>query len=233
MMMNRFDEIPNSKDEFLQSLEMLLAPLSETERKDALSFYLEYFDEAGSENEMSVLKQLGSPKSVADKILSESGYVTEVDEEKNEGENDKKEETIKSNTPISNTKSSITKNPALLILIVIAAILTFPIWIYVIGVIIGLIGALIGILFGIFGAALGLLIGGIVTSIVGAVAIASSVFDGLLALGIGLVMFGIGLLLIPLLVKLCVTVIPAVIRFVIDIVKLPFRRKVNIHENVV
>ena len=25
-MMNRFDEIPNSKDEFLQSLEMLLAP---------------------------------------------------------------------------------------------------------------------------------------------------------------------------------------------------------------
>jgi hypothetical protein len=65
------------------------------------------------------------------------------------------------------------------------------------------------------------------------VAIASSVFDGLLALGIGLVMFGIGLLLIPLLVKLCVTVIPAVIRFVIDIVKLPFRRKVNIHENVV
>ena len=110
--MNRFDEIPNSKDEFLQSLEMLLAPLSETERKDALSFYLEYFDEAGSENEMSVLNQLGSPKSVADKILSESGYVTEVDEEKNEGENDKKEETIKSNTPISNTKSSI-QNPAL------------------------------------------------------------------------------------------------------------------------
>ena len=109
MMMNRFDEIPNSKDEFLQSLEMLLAPLSETERKDALSFYLEYFDEAGSENEMSVLNQLGSPKSVADKILSESGYVTEVDEEKNEGENDKKEETIKSNTPISNTKSSIKK----------------------------------------------------------------------------------------------------------------------------
>ena len=232
-MMNRFDEIPNSKDEFLQSLEMLLTPLSETERKDALSFYLEYFDEAGSENEMSVLNQLGSPKSVADKILSESGYFTEVDEEKNEGENDKKEETIKSNTPISNTKSSITKNPALLILIVIAAILTFPIWISAFGVLIGLFGALIGILFGIIGAAIGLVIGGIATFVAGAVTIASSVFDGLLALGIGLVMFGIGLLLIPLLVKLCVTVIPAVIRFVIDIVKLPFRRKVNIHENVV
>ena len=137
-MMNRFDEIPNSKDEFLQSLEMLLAPLSETERKDALSFYLEYFDEAGSENEMSVLNQLGSPKSVADKILSESGYVTEVDEEKNEGENDKKEETIKSITPISNTKSSI-KNLHYS-LIVIAAIL-IPHMDIRYGVIIGLIGA--------------------------------------------------------------------------------------------
>lgn len=232
--MNRFVEIPNSKDEFLQSLEKLLSPLSETERKDALSYYLEYFDEAGPENEQSVLKQLGSPKSVADKILSESGYVIEAqaEEEKTE-ENNKKEEKVHTNSPPVNESTPIYKNPAMLILIIIVAILTFPIWISIFGVLIGLFGAVIGILFGLFGAALGLLAGGFVTAIVGVVTLASSVFDGLLALGIGLVMFGMGLLLIPLLIKACTTIIPAAIKFVIDVVKLPFKRKVNVHENVI
>ena len=48
--------------QFMQELEKLLADISETERQDALDFYNSYFDDAGAENEASVLRELGSPK---------------------------------------------------------------------------------------------------------------------------------------------------------------------------
>ena len=51
--------------QFMQELEKLLADISETERQDALDFYNSYFDDAGAENEASVLRELGSPKKVA------------------------------------------------------------------------------------------------------------------------------------------------------------------------
>ena len=50
---------------FMQELEKLLADISETERQDALDFYNSYFDDAGAENEASVLRELGSPEKVA------------------------------------------------------------------------------------------------------------------------------------------------------------------------
>lgn len=51
--------------QFMQELEKLLADISETERQDALDFYNSYFDDAGAENEASVLRELGSPEKVA------------------------------------------------------------------------------------------------------------------------------------------------------------------------
>ena len=56
---------------FLAALEQLLAPLPETERKDALSYYEDYLDAAGSENEARAIAELGSPEEVARKILDE------------------------------------------------------------------------------------------------------------------------------------------------------------------
>lgn len=44
--------------QFMQELEKLLADISETERQDALDFYNSYFDDAGAENEASVLRNL-------------------------------------------------------------------------------------------------------------------------------------------------------------------------------
>lgn len=56
---------------FLAALEQLLAPLPETERKDALSYYEDYLDTAGPENEARAIAELGSPEEVARKILDE------------------------------------------------------------------------------------------------------------------------------------------------------------------
>ena len=68
--------------QFMQELEKLLADISETERQDALDFYNSYFDDAGAENEASVLRELGSPKKVAAIITPSfqtiSNAVTEI-----------------------------------------------------------------------------------------------------------------------------------------------------------
>lgn len=232
--MNKFAEIPESKEEFLQCLEKLLSPLSETERNDAILYYSEYFDDAGIENEKVILAQLGSPKSVANKIISEGGYIVEVKENTNENENNETKENIgnKNYSTYEQKQTPFYKNPTTLLLIIIIAIFTFPIWISVLGIIIGLLGAVFGIFMGLVGVVIGLIVGGLATCVVGAVTIASSLFDGLLTLGVGLILFGIGLLMVPLIVKICTTIIPAIVRFTIDVIKLPFRRKVKTHESV-
>lgn len=67
-----------NKNEFLSQLEKFLSDLPEEERREAMEYYVEYFDEAGPEKEMDVLKEFGSPKEVADRIheeLAEKGLI--------------------------------------------------------------------------------------------------------------------------------------------------------------
>jgi len=55
--------------EFLQQLAANLQCLQEEERASAMAYYHEYFEEAGEENEMEAVERLGSPQSVAERII--------------------------------------------------------------------------------------------------------------------------------------------------------------------
>lgn len=50
------------RKEFMERLEMLLYDVQEEERKEALCFYNDYFDDAGEENEDEVIRELESPE---------------------------------------------------------------------------------------------------------------------------------------------------------------------------
>lgn len=52
------------REEFLKQLEQLLDGISEEEKADALAFYRSYFEDAGEENEESVIAELESPEKV-------------------------------------------------------------------------------------------------------------------------------------------------------------------------
>ena len=56
------------KDAFLKRLEMLLSEISAEEREEAMAFYRGYFEDAGEENEETILAELGSPENVAETI---------------------------------------------------------------------------------------------------------------------------------------------------------------------
>lgn len=58
---------------YLARLEELLAPLPAQERQEALNYYEEYFDAAGSENEEQTAAELGDPAEVARNILEGEG----------------------------------------------------------------------------------------------------------------------------------------------------------------
>lgn len=64
-----------TRTDYMKSLERLLAALPETERRDALNYYEEYFDDAGADNEAATIAELGTPEEVAQKILENQEFV--------------------------------------------------------------------------------------------------------------------------------------------------------------
>lgn len=60
-----------TRKEFMQELRSRLGRLSPDERDAACAYYEEYFDEAGPDREQDVIRELGSPQSVASRILAE------------------------------------------------------------------------------------------------------------------------------------------------------------------
>lgn len=61
-----------NKIEFLSRLRIALAPLPEDERDAAMIYYEEFFDDAGVENEQSVIAEFGSPEELAKSIVEEN-----------------------------------------------------------------------------------------------------------------------------------------------------------------
>lgn len=54
-----------NRKEFMERLEALLGVIPEEERREALQFYTDYFEDAGEENEARVIEELVSPEKVA------------------------------------------------------------------------------------------------------------------------------------------------------------------------
>lgn len=74
-MMNRAD--------FMKNLAELLADVPPTERDEAIQYYNDYFDDAGEENEQSVIESLGTPWQLAESIkagLADGGNIGEFTE---------------------------------------------------------------------------------------------------------------------------------------------------------
>ena len=62
-----------NKNQFLAELRHRLRNLPQAEVEGAIAYYTEYFDEAGEENQDSIIAELGSPAAMAAKIIGEYG----------------------------------------------------------------------------------------------------------------------------------------------------------------
>lgn len=165
-----------SKNEYIKRLKKGLKGLTKNEIDDCIQYYEEYFSDAGEENVDKVIKELGSPESVAKKVSAEA-CIERID---NGSEKDKKS--------FAN------------IWILVAAICSAPFWgpigIAIVAVIFAVMITIFAVTFAIGVTCVALIGSGILSFFVGIVALFASMPDGLLAMGISLIILAIGLLVL-------------------------------------
>ena len=263
-----------NRAEFMNRLTALLTDVSPTEREEAIQYYNDYFDDAGVENEESVIASLGTPEELARSIkaglndggntgeFTEAGFKGYSESRQNEvmqtGQNDNASSgsyTDGQKSPYGQTsygqragqspygQTSYGQNAqgstgngtqkkqmsgGMIALIVIAVILSSPLWIGLLGGLFGVVVGLLATLLSLFVAfmALGAALagGGIALFIAGFATLFSAPFAGICLIGGGMVLFAIGLVFIWLMVLVIGTAVPALIRGVVKLCNRIFHR---------
>lgn len=209
--------------EFMEQLERLLWDISESDRMDAITYYTDYFDEAGIENEADVIQEIGSPEKVAEMIKTDLNTTgNERAEYTEQGYSDGRSG-VNPNTPIRREgryQDPKEKRKIPWALIIVLFIFATPM---LLGVGAGLLGGLIGIVAGVFGIIIaavaggaGCLIAGIVCFVVGIFRIGFQPLDGLVTLGVGSLLVAVGLLLLVLFVWIAFKWVPALFRICVN-----------------
>ena len=211
------------REEFMLKLESLLQDISKEEREEALQYYKDYFDDAGAENEDSIIKELGSPEKVAKTLKEDIGENPSEDSEYSEmGYNYSSENT--GNAPAVK-KKPWTNDTLKIILIVLIIIVGTPIIMPIAAVPIAVLVAIAAVIFGF-------LVSGIVIGIVGISMIVLGISKIPVAAALALGFSGTGLLLVAagaalsvLIWKLVSTVVPKVFRWAVELVKKLFHKE--------
>lgn len=215
-----------TREEFLRRLNELLSDVTDEERAEAIRFYEEYLDDAGPEQEAQVLAELGSPEKVAAIIRANvPGSRVQPEPQAAQAQSGPA-------APGAGAAAAIPLPPYArpgavppapprkgmsdrTILLIILAVVLFPLWI-------GLAGTIFGILMGLVGAALGLFFGGVGT-VVGIVAVlaantpaafAAGWPTGLFMVGLCLLGLALGIALIAVAVWLVAWLLPACWRLI-------------------
>lgn len=207
-----------NRNEFLRQLEQLLCDIPENERREAMEYYRNYFEDAGPEKEAQIIEELGSPQEVAASIkrnLFGEGY-SDYDFVKEEKHQD----------IYGNRQNKTTRN----ILIAVIIVLTFPLWVGIIGAAFGILIGGMAVVFALVVAVIAivaaLLIGGIVLFGIGMF----HIFTGFPAVGlvlaaVGMFMLAAAVLGIAAMVWLVGRILPWTLRAIVRLCKRPFQKR--------
>lgn len=188
-----------NREKFLEELASLLKDIPQAEREDILQYYQDYFDDGGVENEEKIIKELGSPKEVAENI--KSGLDNENSEKHTDGENNRQENQNEQTYTRVEPTAQTSNNIPLLICIGIGILLLSP-------AIISIIATIIGLFVGIFFTGIGLILGGIACLGIAVTGALAELAVSLLTAGIGLVLISIGIGILYLSIKILQFAIP-------------------------
>lgn len=172
-----------TRTEYIAKLTKYLRKLPQQDYEEAIEYFMEYFEEAGPENEARVIAELGTPKEAAHEVISR------LLEEK-----------------IVEDKSSLRNKTAILwiaILAVLASPVALPILLFFLAMIVTLLMIIFAVIVTALALTFALLISGVYTFFTSfsllSVSLASTLFGG----GLGLLMFGGALLLLLISFEIC------------------------------
>ncbi len=227
-----------NRREFMEQLRRLLYDIPVKDREEALEYYEGYFDDAGVENEASVIRELGSPGRIAAEIKAglnsdpNAGEYTDTGYHNTQAGNS---ETDSGYRPARYGQASQRNRPkkkmdsgVKTLLIIAFAVISFPIWGGLLGVVfslvMGIVGILLGLLVGTLFGGIGIAIVSVVLAVVGITNMATSFSLGLAMLGMGMVLLALGIVLLVGFGWLVSKAIPALVRFMIDLFHKVFHR---------
>ena len=172
-----------TKTEYIAKLTKYLRKLPQKDYEEALEYFMEYFEEAGPENEARVIAELGTPKEDAHEVISRL-----LDEK-----------------VIEDTTSL--RNKTTIIWIAILAVLASPVAFLILPFFLAMLMTLLMIIFAVMVTALALtlvlLISGVHTFSTSFSLLSVSLASTLFRLGVGLLMFGGALLLFLISFEIC------------------------------
>lgn len=223
-----------TREEFLRRLNELLSDVTDEERAEAIRFYEEYLDDAGPEQEAQVLAELGSPEKVA-AIIRANVPGSRVQQETAAQEAQAAGPAGSGAPPASSAAAGASiplppyARPGAVppapprkgmsdrtILLIILAVVLFPLWIGLAGTIFGILMGLVGAAFGFFFGGVGTVIG-IVTVLVAntPAAFGAGIPVGLFMVGLCLLGLALGIALIAAAVWLVAWLLPACWRLIL------------------
>lgn len=213
-----------SKERFLRELELLLQDLTEEEREEILEYYRELFAEAAPEEEAEILRNLGSPETVAAELREGLRGATGTDFSEFRqvpGEYVRPRGRGQSGTREGSTASDRRRDALLLIVLflvfglpIAGTILSagFSAAAGIAGCLLGVVGGLFGLVIGAFVTACAFLVAGVALVVTGIVNLASPAM-GLMLMCLGFLALSAAMLLLILAKWGLTTAVPGVFRF--------------------
>ena len=177
--------------EYMTKLASLLQDIPEEERKDAMKYYNDYFDEAGEENEEQVIREFGTPEEVAENIKADLKGKTEDINDNQQHQTQKHEQSSEYQYEMPEKK----KNDRIwkIILIIILAIIIGPVLLPLVG---GILAAGLAIVLTVIVGVIALVIAGVAVAIAGIALVISGILVLLPQTAAGLALIGSGLMIL-------------------------------------
>ncbi len=263
--------------EFMTELAALLQDVPVEERRDAMKYYNDYFDDAGEENEQQVVEELGSPAKVAATIkadlggspkeygeFTETGYTdTRFDHKETPAGREAKEKEYQygsgdyqrgygnyqgynyggsdyqrgygnddyqghnygddAQTPPRT--NNVLKVFLIILLVIVGLPIVLPVSIAVIAVIFAAGVTLLAVFAALVIASVAVAFAGVCVFIAGLVSLVPELAVGFALIGTGIILTVCGVVATVASVRLCIIVLPGIIRGIVWVIGRPFQRK--------
>lgn len=255
--------------EFMTELAALLQDVPEEERRDAMKYYNDYFDDAGEENEARVVEELESPAKVAATIkadlgnaskeygeFSEKGYTDSRFEHKEmpvgrepkengyqygsqeqgsscyggyyregHGNGDYQGHGYGSDGQVPPKTNNALKIFLIVILVIVGLPIMLPVSIALIAVIFAGGVTLLAVFASLVIASVVVAFVGVCVFIAGLVSLVPEIAVGLALIGTGIILTVVGIVATVASVRLCMIVLPGIIRGIVWVIGRPFQRR--------
>lgn len=222
--------------EFMTQLAALLQDIPVIERQEAMKYYNDYFDDAGEENEQTVIEELGSPEKIAATIKADLGVHSEdaqrsaaasYGEYRETGYTDARFE--QKDRPVVNQQPPKTSSALKVILIIailfVGAPVIFPLAMGIIAVLFACVVTIAALFFAIVIAFVAIAVTGVILFFSGLATLIPEMAVGLALTGTGLILGVTGVAGTVASIKLCTVVLPGIFRGIIWVCRKPFERK--------